>query len=319
MAYRIKDGEPLPEAIKRITLDQIDHALDCLDFKTRNKDRAVHETRVSFKKIRAVLRLISGEIGVETFKLENREYRDAGRRLSAARDTTVAAVTLEDLIQHFNSKVVDHKLKSLRKQFRSARATVDKRQISAALIESLSSARQRVHSWPIKNDSFSAVRPGLHRVYKRGRLNLHLARAQRTPETLHELRKQVKYLLYQVSILNPMWPKPMAALDRELTKLAGYLSEIHDLHVLRSTALARTADSDSADDLETLVFLTDHRSKQLFSRADGLGARIYSESPPSFVDRLESYWLAWRPTTISESTSPAQMELAYGAASAAQQ
>ena len=49
-----------------------------------------------------MLRLVYGELGGEIFKFENREYRDAGRLLSKARDTAVVAGTLEELVQHFN-------------------------------------------------------------------------------------------------------------------------------------------------------------------------------------------------------------------------
>src|SRR5215468_6999198 len=107
MGFRIKECEQVPVAIKRIALDQIDRSLDRLELKTRNKARAVHEARVCFKKIRAVLRLIYGEIGREIFKLENTAYRDAGRLLSSARDTDVVADTLEELAHEFGKELAD--------------------------------------------------------------------------------------------------------------------------------------------------------------------------------------------------------------------
>jgi len=79
MGFRLKDVESVPEGIRRITLDQIDRSLDQLQPKTRNKRRAIHELRVCFKRIRAVLRLIYGEIGPDIYRQENRAYRDAGR------------------------------------------------------------------------------------------------------------------------------------------------------------------------------------------------------------------------------------------------
>lgn len=102
MGFRIKDGEEVPDAVTRITIDQIDRARDRLGLKTRNKARAIHEARVCFKKIRAVLRLVYGEIGRDTFKFENGVFRDTARQLSAARDTVVVADTLEELVHHFN-------------------------------------------------------------------------------------------------------------------------------------------------------------------------------------------------------------------------
>lgn len=75
------------------------------------------------------------------------------------------------------------------------------------VVEDLKSARQRVEAWPIKSDGFAAFKVGFRRVYEKGRMRFEFARAARTTENLHEWRKQVKYLLYQVSVLNPIWPK----------------------------------------------------------------------------------------------------------------
>jgi hypothetical protein len=94
MGFRLKDDESVPDGIRRITFSQIDRSLDQLQPKTRNKQRAIHEARVCFKKIRAVLRLIYGEIGPDAFRMENTVYRDAGRQLSTARDTAIVAETL---------------------------------------------------------------------------------------------------------------------------------------------------------------------------------------------------------------------------------
>ena len=51
MGYRFKEGESVPEGIKRICLDQIDTAHDRLSLKTRNRDRAVHDARVALRRL----------------------------------------------------------------------------------------------------------------------------------------------------------------------------------------------------------------------------------------------------------------------------
>ena len=317
MGYRLKDSESVSDGIQRVALDQIDSAIERLSLKTRNKDRAVHDARVSFKKIRALLRLVYGELGRDIFKLENNDYRDAGRRLAAARDTTVVALTLEELVHHFDKQLVDPDIKTLRKRLRRSRAVQqsDRKQILLQVAESLSAARERVETWPIEHDGFPSLRDGLRRTYKRGRDGYLLIRTERTTENLHEWRKQVKYLLYQVSILNPMWPKPLDILARELNKLADYLSEDHDLALLTRSAIEQAPSLSAPDEVEKLILLIDQRRIQLQAKAAVLGARIYGEKPKSFVNRMESYWEAWRPTPALETAGDPQMELAFEAAS----
>jgi len=317
MGFRLKDVESVPEGIRRITLDQIDRSLDQLQPKTRNKQRAIHEARVCFKRIRAVLRLIYGEIGPDNYKLENRAYRDAGRQLSAARDTVVVADTLEELVDQANRYLDEPGIKVLRKRLRRLRADQlgDDTQILPQLAENLRLARRRVEEWPLNNDRFIALAFGLKRVYRRGRRYYGITRTEGTVENFHEWRKQVKYLWYQMSILNPVWPKPLGTLANELGKLADYLSEDHDLAVLRERAVHQSQMLIDSSEIDKLVVLINHRRLQLQNRAGLLGSRLFAERPKTFVTRIEAYWLAWRPNEIPESPAVEQLTLAAYASS----
>jgi CHAD domain-containing protein len=308
----------VPDGIKRISLEQIDRALDRLSVKTRNRDRAVHEARVCFKKIRAVLRLVYGELGRDTFKLENGKYRDAGRQLAKTRDTAVVAGTLEELVRDFNKELAHSDIKALRKRLRRSKAEQHshRKQTLSDVAEGLSSARQRVETWPINSDGFPALHAGLKRVYKRGRAGFELARVERTTENLHEWRKQVKYLWYQVCVLNPMWPKPLDILADELSKLADYLSEDHDLALLSRTAIEQAPALGDPGEVEKLILLIDQRRILLQTKAVVLGVRIYAEKPKAFVNRMHAYWQAWRPASDIEPVDNQQMDLAFEASSA---
>src|SRR4030095_9338529 len=162
MGYRLKETELVPDGIKRISLEQIDRVLDRLSVKTRNRDRAVHEARVCFKKIRAMLRLVYGELGRDTFKLENREYRDLGRKLAKTRDTAVVAGTLEELVRAFNQELAHSDIKTLRKRLRRSKADQHshKKKTLSDVGEDLSSIRQRGETWPHKTDILYAIHQG---------------------------------------------------------------------------------------------------------------------------------------------------------------
>src|SRR5262245_60188726 len=163
MGFRLRDDESVQDGIKRIVLAQIDRSLDQLQPKIRNRQRAIHEARVCFKRIRALLRLIYGEIGPDGFKLENTVYRDAGRLLSAARDTAVVADTLEDLVDQCNKYLDEPGIKLLRKRLRRLRADQlgDGSQTLPQITEHLRLARRRVEEWPLNHDDFSALACGL--------------------------------------------------------------------------------------------------------------------------------------------------------------
>jgi CHAD domain-containing protein len=317
MGYRLKEAEPAPDGIKRITLDQIDRAVERLSLKTRNRDRAIHEARVCFKKIRAVLRLAQRELGRELFSVENREYRDLGRRLATARDTAVVTATLEELVRHYTNQGGEPDFKVLRKRLRRSRVEhrIDIKKIVPPVVEELSVARRRVASWPLNTDGFPALQKGIQRVYKRGRNSLAIVGVERTTENMHEWRKQVKYLWYQITVLNPIWPKPLGVLAHELSRLADFLSEDHDLALLGKTAIEQGETLANPEEVERLILLIGQRRSLLQTKAMNLGARVYAEKPSAFARRLEAYWEAWRPLGEKQLEETRQMNLSYEAAS----
>jgi CHAD domain-containing protein len=166
----------------------------------------------------------------------------------------------------------------------------------AAVIET---ARQRVDSWPVKTDDFSAISGGLRRVYKRGRNRLADAYSDPVPENFHEWRKRVKYLWYHTRILEPVWPDMLEELADQVHDLSDYLGDDHDLAELRRVIIDRPQNFGNERDLEMLVALIDRRRSELEAAARPLGERIYVEKPDEFVDRLASYWPIWRQRDVA--------------------
>src|SRR5919108_2255386 len=93
--YRFREGEVVPDGLRRIARGRIDHALDELRGKTDSTPvEAVHEARKDMKKLRALLRLARDELGKDTFSRENACFRDAARELAGTRDSDVMLETL---------------------------------------------------------------------------------------------------------------------------------------------------------------------------------------------------------------------------------
>jgi hypothetical protein len=86
----------------------------------------------------------------------------------------------------------------------------------------------------------------------------------------------------------------MKALGSELRILGKYLSEDHDLAILRKRVLKQLHESESRTEVEALVALIDQRRNELHISAKPLGARLYAEKPGGFAARTEAYWQAWR-------------------------
>jgi CHAD domain-containing protein len=290
--------EAVPAGIKRIALEQINEALVQLTDSNGNLDEAVHDARTCCKKLRAVLRLVRNEIGKKIYKRENVLYRDAGRRLSALRDSAVKLETLDKLVERCGDPSILDAIactrEGLASEYRTAVQDTLDEQPMAKVTTALREARSHVGTWPIEHDDFSALCGGLRRVYKRGRRRLADARARSNDENLHEWRKQVKYLWYHIRILRPSWSDMLGELARSLHDLSNILGEDHDLAELRRVLPRWLHIGSEGSESHVLTSLIDQRRAELQSAAWPLGQRIYVEKPAAFVDRLAGYWQIWR-------------------------
>jgi len=294
--YHFKSHEKVSHGVKRMAIEQIDEALDRLGTSGQDVDAAIHDSRVCFKKIRALLRLVHREIGNSVFKEENVLFRDAGRRLSAVRDSVVVVETFDKLASE-TSALATQSLEQMRTSLVRAERTPapEKEKALSDVAAIVKPARERVQEWTVDHQGFSALGPGLRIVYRHGRASLDRALSHPTTENLHELRKRVKDLWYQIHVLAPAWPEVLKCLAGQLEELAHLLSANHDLAVLREAVSDVPGIDQYADDLERILTLVDCRRKELRMEAMPLGERIYAEKPASFVQRIEGYWSAWRP------------------------
>lgn len=299
MSYRFKASESISQGIKRIAQEQVAKAITELSNPdTLGVDEAVHQARKRLKKTRAVLRLVRDRLG-QTYKAENARFRDLGRSLAKLRDEKVLIDTLDHLTAHFAKTISSDTFTDLRRELR-----VDYRQEYQRVLNEntvilvknkLKDAYQEIDDWIIDSDNWSAIDSSLKRVYKRGYQGLRRAISEPSAENFHEWRKRVKYLRYQLRIIQPIWSKILEEWIAQTHDLSDLLGDEHDLAVLQKYCLSQPKRfKDSQNTLETLTALSQQRRAELQSAAIFLGKRIYTEKPQDFVERFGNYWQIWQ-------------------------
>src|SRR5262249_2688103 len=163
MSYRLKQHETISDGIKRIVVEQIDKARDGLESQSGRQDVAIHDARVCFKKIRAVLRLVQTEFDPDIFRQENICYRNAGRRLSTIRDTAAMLETFDKLTDRFADQLAPNAFAGLRQSLKqsSTARRLGKKKVMLAVAKAIDTARRRVEHWPTHQDGFSALGQGV--------------------------------------------------------------------------------------------------------------------------------------------------------------
>ncbi|MFL5863426.1 MAG: CHAD domain-containing protein [Solirubrobacteraceae bacterium] len=297
MAYRFEADETVGEAFARAAREQLAAAETAL---TRKADSdptgAVHTARKSIKKERALLRLMRGSVDGDRRRAENTALRDAARTLSGARDADVMIETLDELSHRYVGQLPHHEFETIRERLQAGKSSVESANGSgvsaAAAASELAAARARIGQWTLKREGWRGLEPGLHQSYRRG--TKAFATAQRDPSdtNLHEWRKRVKDLWYQLRLLAPVCGPVVRGQAQDAHTLADLLGDDHDLAVLRQTLVS--VSGGVAADIDAVLGLVDHRRSRLQAEAFAFGGRVYAERPKAFVRRMRACWRTGR-------------------------
>ncbi len=306
--FSLSEGETVASGLRRLSLEQFDLILTELNGRgSASFEEAVHQTRKAVKRVRALLRLVRSEIGERAYVAEDQVLRDASRAISAVREEWVLVTTVAATRSRYADFLAPQ-------TFGDCQAAMEQRAIQrrdeimyggslSRVVSRLAAARARYQAWPQEGDGtaglygrkpirnkFSAIEPGLAETYRRGRSEMKVAVGSRQSEDLHSWRKRVKYLKHQLEILTPIFPEMLSATSFGLDRLGEILGEEHDLSELVATLEDRPEVLPNPVERTMLIALSQHRRAQLIDAAAVLGARIYTESPKRFIDRIDAYW-----------------------------
>jgi CHAD domain-containing protein len=292
--------------VKRVTMEQLELAAAGFFGGDLTLGGAVHESRKSVKKVRALLRLVRGELPENIYEFEDNSLRNTARLLSeirSAQGVLNAAVSIQGLyggllaVGTFADLV---ERLSRRRDLTELRAVEDPNLVGR-VVRSLERAYHRYGSWPTDpearevygvgiRDSFDAVGPGLKTTYDSGRHTMVQAYQRGEHGDFHEWRKRVKDMRHQMEFLAPLWPEVVVGTAMTLDRLGHILGEDNDLAELVS--LLRDRPDLCPDPPERSLFraLANQRRGELQVAAEILGRRVYAEQPKSLTSRFGEYW-----------------------------
>jgi len=206
--------------------------------------------------------------------------RDAGRPLAPVRDAKIVLQKLDELLASKRAKPYRGTLRRLRGELRRERKKLlGELQFEPAknrIGELLNQARGRVARWHLPRDTWSILRPGLRRIYRRGRKALKPARSSRSDRPLHETRKQVKYLEAPLEMLAPAKAPRVDKLAKSADAIAKRLGDDHDIAVLEGVLRRKRADRALLAELAPI-------RRKLQKKALKRARRLYRRKPKAFV------------------------------------
>lgn len=267
---------------------------------------AIHEMRKSMKRVRALLRLVRGELGERIYHYENRYLADTARLMAAPRAATAMVLTIELIREIYGEFLAEGTFEEMTVRLAARRDTIhlqvmEDPGLTARVVRNLEKAHNRYASWSTDpdamevygmgiRDEFIAIRPGFRATYVRGRREMVKAYSQPTSYNFHQWRKRAKYLRHQMEFLAPIWPEVVVGMAMTLDRLGSLLGEDHDLAELVNLFRERPDLTPNLRERSLLLALVGQRRSELRLAAEILGRRVYAENPGPFTARFGEYW-----------------------------
>lgn len=307
-SLQLGESESLGSGVKRVTMEQLELAASRFFDRDLGFDGAVHEARKSIKRVRALLRLVRGEIPDRIYEFESRSLRDTARLLSevrSVRGVVNAALSIHELYSELlaTDTFGDMLTRLERRRERAELNAVDDPNLVGRVVRGLERAYNRYGSWPTDpaarevyrlgiRDEYDAISPGLTVTYTQGRETMVTAYRRGGPGDFHLWRRRVKDMRHQMEFLAPLWPEVVVGTAMTLERLGNILGEDNDLAELQE--LLRTRHDLCPNPKERSLFraLAAQRRSELQLAAELLGRRVYAEEPRSLVGRFGEYWTA---------------------------
>ena len=300
MSYKLVQRESVGDGLRRIAIEQIESSLKEINASDPSRPETVHKFRRRCKKVRALIRLFRGELERDdTFRRENEALRDTAKSLGHVRDADVMIKTYDRLMAAYGSELYRPGYAPIRRALTMERRGLDTHfgDTLPSLIEdarrSLQRFRQRIDTWVVKKNGFSAIRFGLLKTYKRGWIARREAMRHPNGERLHEWRKRVKYHRNHLRLIGDVWPSILGPRNTEAEVLGELLGDEHDLAVLRDKVLHDHRRFGRIRARRDFIALIDRRRDELYREIVTLGARLYAEPPKQMVRNLQIWWKVW--------------------------
>lgn len=295
MAFRLQPSKKMGREVRRVARERLDLAIDTLDgidgAAPEAIEEAVHSVRKRCKEVRGLARLVRPALG-DGFRRFDRLVRDAAAELASVRDAHAVLATFDQVrrLPHDhddNFEVVRAGQDDLARSATGALRSGDRRIVRARSL--LVRARRKANEWDLPA-GFDPLSDGLRATYRRGRTSFHSVVDDPTDEGVHEWRKSVKRLWYQVRLLEASAPSVLGPMVESLDRLGEALGDDHDLAVMIERL---RADPDRYGGKQAVRDVRRHARRQqreLRARAFRLADTVYAEPPGTFVTRIEAYW-----------------------------
>ena len=197
---------------------------------------AVHEIRKSYKRLRALLLLFAESNPSNSEELRT-EIKEAGKILSPIRESFVNMQYI-DKITTGSNLIAERKIRQvkdllLEKNRILIEGDFESKNVVADIIQFIKQFQNQINTLKITCPSNLQLKEQLSLTFSRGNEIYQDIEPGLSPVTIHQLRKILKRLWYQLDFVKYMHPRYFRMKSDQLNKITEQLGNDHDLFVFQ--------------------------------------------------------------------------------------
>lgn len=298
MAFRLDPADFSGQKLRTGIVRSLCETRDLLERQPQGLSSAVHEARKTFKRLRALYRLVAHE-NEQLLEHENARLRDTARLLAECREAAALTETMQWLAAQTRkadeSALLARTLTALEKR---RDATSGDAQTSARIAEVMAACDAAMAG--ASDLDLPSGRKKMAHLLRNGWFHgLQHARRVLSPltvdahaEDFHDLRKSVQTLHAFHGLLRPLWPLAFTARQESLGELADTLGRERDLFLL--LALMEREPAHFGAPIEQVIQqrIIARRREALRLSALQQAARLFDTDPLADAERIAILWQA---------------------------
>jgi CHAD domain-containing protein len=236
--FIISDQSQPVQELFRLISEQTEWIIYHCQIIDQSPPTSVHEIRKAFKRIRAILQILYFINGHEFYRELGKNHAELARHLGPMRDAIVRIQTLERIASSSNHKVHPLTFLALKKRMsveseKTLPVGIHLNELASDISRKTMDLRTRLELSKPGMANLDAIPYALAKSLKR--LDKRLCRAENepSPENIHRLRKQVKYLQYQHNACSKLTILPEGWISQvnQLGELLGQYNDIYQIHL----------------------------------------------------------------------------------------
>ena len=286
MSFALHQRKHIEDELAKIARRQLRNTARALTTAAgRTLGSAVHESRKSVKKVRAVAAVLE-QAGAKLPRKDRKRLKSVASALSTIRDSAAIIETFDRLRRRYPKQLPEHTYGVLRRGLVDARHRLEARAERNGVIGDaaarLAKTRKSAKAWTSPSIDVAGLVAVVADSYRRSRKAMKRARATRQSATVHQWRKELKTLWYQLRLAKPL-TVGVAPFVADLKRLETELGDDHNLVVLAATLRGCRG----LRSMRAAVRQIDRRAlrmrAQLRRRAFALGRRLHARKPEAFA------------------------------------